>query len=121
MFVLYEGVIFVKKYKTVTKKSVFRNNDTWKSPIRLRIYQTITNNRPCWIYPYGEVEESVSFEYILVALRALHNAITNLCGLVLPPLMDKCPDYQGGSCFTVILTDIVNLLINAVSGLMETS
>ena len=51
----------------------------------LRIYQTTTNNRPCWIYSYREVEESVSFEYILVALRALRNAITNSRGLVLPP------------------------------------
>ena len=51
----------------------------------LHIYQTTTNNRPCWIYPYREVEESVSFEYILVVLRALRNTITNSRGLVLPP------------------------------------
>ena len=29
MYVLYKGVIFVKKYKTVMKKSAFQNDDTW--------------------------------------------------------------------------------------------
>ena len=43
----------------------------------LSIYQTTTNDRLSWIYPYREVEESVSFEYILVVLKALHNVITN--------------------------------------------
>ena len=47
------------------------------SPLTVSAYQTTTNNRLCWIYPYREVEESVSFEYILVALRDLRNSIMN--------------------------------------------
>ena len=43
----------------------------------LQIYQTTINNRLYWIYPYREVEEFTSFEYILVALEALRNSIMN--------------------------------------------
>ena len=34
----------------------------------LRIHQKTMNNRPWWIYHCREIEESVSLEYILVAL-----------------------------------------------------
>ena len=96
MFLLYEGVISSRKYKTVTKKSAFRYDNMWRSPIHHKLSLHLSNNYKqslCWIYLYREVEGSISLKYFLVAMRTLRNSITSSCGLVLPLMCQLVPRH----------------------------
>ena len=80
MSILYEGMILLRNTKPLRRNrcsEMTTHGNHQFTTNGLCIYQTTANNRLCWIYPYRKVEESISFEYILVALRALHNAIMN--------------------------------------------